>query len=104
MSPWICSILLFYSLTIFGVIADKTIDLTKKPPFWKKAETARWLVHENIWGTLSTTSVHLKGQAWGQPKSFSDGTKTNSTGNLYFYDSAMDISVQVSKRNIFLNN
>jgi len=78
----------------FAAKAD-AID-NKKPPFWKKAETARWLVHENIWGTLATTSVHLHGQAWGQPKSFADGTKDNSTGYLYFYDSSMDISVQVS--------
>eukprot|EP01032_Pedospumella_encystans_P021558 gene21558-24444_t len=65
-----------------------------QPPFWKNAETARWLAHENVWGTLSTSSVHLKGQAWGQPKSFVDGTETNSTGILYFYDSDMDASMQ----------
>lgn len=65
-----------------------------KPPFWEKAETARWLVHENVWGTLSTMSAHLK-QAWGQPKSFVDGTASNSTGVLYFYDSDMDTSMQV---------
>ena len=65
-----------------------------QPPFWEKAETARWLAHENEWGTLSTSSVHLKGQAWGQPKSFVDGTATNSTGILYFYDSDMDASMQ----------
>lgn len=66
-----------------------------KPPFRQKAETARWLANENLWGTLSTTSVHLKGQAWGQPKSFVDGSSTNSTGNIYMYDSDMDTSVQV---------
>ena len=65
-----------------------------QPPVWKKAETARWLAHENVWGTLSTSSVHLNGQAWGQPKSFVDGTVTNSTGILYFYDSDMDASMQ----------
>ena len=47
------------------------------------------------WGTLSTTSVHLNGQAWGQPKSFVDGPVNNSTGNLYFYDSDMDTSLEV---------
>ncbi len=65
-----------------------------QPPVWKKAETARWLAHENVWGTLSTSSVHLQGQAWGQPKSFVDGTETNSTGVLYFYGSDMDASMQ----------
>mmetsp|Transcript_29676 Transcript_29676/g.32305 ORF Transcript_29676/g.32305 Transcript_29676/m.32305 type:complete len:188 (+) Transcript_29676:199-762(+) len=71
----------------------------KKPPFWKKAETARWLAHENVWGTLSTTSVHLNNQAWGQPKSFVDGSTTNSTGVLYFYDSDMDVSMQDVAKN-----
>jgi hypothetical protein len=65
-----------------------------KPPFWKKAETTRWLAHENLWGTLSTTSAHLNGQAWGQPKSFVDGSNANSTGVLYFYDSDMDASME----------
>jgi hypothetical protein len=67
-----------------------------KPPFWKKPESARWLAHSNVWGTLSTTSGHLFGQAWGQPKSFVDGSSSNSTGNLYFYDSDMDTSIQVN--------
>ena len=52
----------------------------------KKAETARWLAHSNLWGTLSTTSVHLGGRAWGQPKSFVDGPENDSTGTPYFYD------------------
>lgn len=67
----------------------------QKPPFWKKAETARWLAHQNVWGTLCTTSLHLGKQAWGQPKSFVDGTIANSTGTPYFYDSDMDESVKV---------
>lgn len=83
----VCVFLVAYSVQSNSAEKDK-------PPFWKKAETARWLAHENVWGTLSTTSVHLKGQAWGQPKSFVDGTETNSTGILYFYDSDMDASMQ----------
>ena len=70
-----------------------------KPPFWEVAETARWLAHANLWGTLSTTSVHLNGQAWGQPKSFVDGSNENSTGVLYFYDSDMDTSIQDTTAN-----
>ncbi|RYY88101.1 hypothetical protein EON63_03050 [archaeon] len=81
-----------YILTVLLSLASSHLS---KPPFWKKAETARWLAHENVWGTLSTTSVHLNGQAWGQPKSFVDGTITNSTGDFYFYDSDMDTSLQV---------
>ena len=71
----------------------------KKPTFWNKAESARWLAHSNLWGTLSTSSEHLKGRAWGQPKSFVDGSESNSTGVLYFYDSDMDTSLQVSTLN-----
>jgi hypothetical protein len=67
-----------------------------KPPFFKKAENARWLAHTNVWGTISTTSLHLKGQAWGMATSFVDGTTSNSTGNIYMYKSDMDTSVQVS--------
>lgn len=70
-----------------------------KPPFWEKAETARWLAHKNLWGTLSTSSVRLQGQAWGQPKSFVDGSSSNATGVLYFYDSDMDASMEDIKAN-----
>ena len=52
----------------------------------KKAETARWLAHSNLWGNLATTSVHLDGRAWAQPKSFVDGSEAISTGIPYFYD------------------
>jgi hypothetical protein len=84
-------IFLFISISSALISADEM-----KPPFWQKAETARWLAHSNLWGVLSTTSVHLNGQAWGQPKSFSDGNSTFSSGKLYFYDSDMDTSMQVS--------
>ena len=78
-----------YCIVFLFVLCDG-----QKPPFWEKTETARWLAHQNLWGTLSTTSVHLNGQAWGQPKSFVDGGSTNSTGVLYFYDSDMDTSME----------
>jgi hypothetical protein len=72
------------------------MDDIAKPPFWKKPETARWLAHTMVWGTISTTSVHLNGTAWGQPISFVDGTFANSTGQLYFYATEMDYSIEVS--------
>jgi len=89
--------LLFTVFTLFAASSNAE-ELAIKTPFWQKAETARWLAHSNVWGTLSTTSVHLNGQAWGQPKSFVDGTTSNSTGVLYFYDSDMDTSLQVFYR------
>eukprot|EP00981_Chlorochromonas_danica_P004913 scaffold988_cov165-Ochromonas_danica.AAC.15 len=82
------------TLLLLAVTAVFGQDDNRKPPFWKKAETARWLAHENLWGTFSTSSLHLNKQAWGQPKSFVDGSNSNSTGVLYFYDSDMDVSVQ----------
>lgn len=88
--------LLFVAIAFMACSAQVEKD---KPPFWKKAETARWLAHENLWGTLSTISVHLNGQAWGQPKSFVDGSNANSTGVLYFYDSDMDASVEDANAN-----
>lgn len=86
---------LFFSLLVFskGREIDGRVE-KEKPFFWKKADTARWLAHENLWGTLSTTSVHLNGRAWGQPKSFVDGSIEQSTGIPYFYDSDMDTSME----------
>ena len=89
-------IALFYFWNRIVSVYGRDDLLIDKPFVWKKAETARWLAHQNIWGTISTTSVHLNGRAWGQPKSFVDGSISNSTGVLYFYDSDMDTSVQVT--------
>jgi hypothetical protein len=92
--------LIVYSMCVLMVlVSGRTIP---KPPFWEKAETARWLAHANEYGTLSTTSVHLKGQAWGQTKSFADGSSNNSTGVLYFYDSDMDTSMKDIAKNPYV--
>jgi hypothetical protein len=85
------NVLLLFLLGLwFSVVASK-------PLFYEKAEIARWLIHENVWGTLSTISVHLEGYPWGQAISFVDGNVDNSTGNVYFYTSDMDTSMQVAK-------
>lgn len=63
------------------------------PPDWsKKAQTARWLVHEASYGVISTISLHLKGAPFGNVQSFADGTVDNSTGNIYFFASPFDTS------------
>lgn len=67
---------------------------TSQPFFTKKAETARWLIHEVTWGTLATTSVHLKGLPFGNPVSLVDGTSDNATGTPYFAVSPLDASIQ----------
>lgn len=64
----------------------------KQPLFLKKAETARWLVHESDWATLATTSVHLNGVAWANTRSFVDGSDDNATGVPYFLISNLDTS------------
>ena len=88
--------ILAFLFTFLLISANSVESLSeKKPAFWNKAESARWLAHSNLWGTLSTTSLHLNGRAWGQPKSFVDGSNSNSTGVLYFYDSDMDTSMEV---------
>lgn len=90
---------------IFQDLADKAAEFAKsvsedygvagKPRISKFAETARWLVSENYWGSISTISVHRKGAPFAQPKSFVDGGyPSNSTGILYFYDSEMDTSME----------
>eukprot|EP00656_Telonema_subtile_P055627 TRINITY_DN866_c0_g1_i5.p1 TRINITY_DN866_c0_g1~~TRINITY_DN866_c0_g1_i5.p1 ORF type:complete len:464 (-),score=115.89 TRINITY_DN866_c0_g1_i5:164-1555(-) len=66
------------------------------PPFFQKANTARWLAHKLNYGVLSTTSASstLDSAPFGNPQSFSDGPATNSTGRLYFYVSTLDQSMQ----------
>jgi hypothetical protein len=86
----------YFAFAFFCAVASihaVDVDITK-PRFWKKAETARWLAHQNLWGSLATISVHLKGAPFSQPKSFVDGPEANSTGVIYFWDSDMDTSMQ----------
>ena len=66
-----------------------------RPPPGSIASTARWLVARAGWGVLSTTSEHLRGTAWGNIVSYSDGVgavtnAANSTGRPYFYLSDLD--------------
>jgi len=70
-----------------------------QPFFTKKADTARWLVHEVTWGTMATTSVHLNGEAFGNPVSLVDGTEANGTGTPYFLVSTLDTSIQDISKN-----
>eukprot|EP00469_Lotharella_globosa_P009003 CAMPEP_0167771556 /NCGR_PEP_ID=MMETSP0111_2-20121227/348_1 /TAXON_ID=91324 /ORGANISM="Lotharella globosa, Strain CCCM811" /LENGTH=236 /DNA_ID=CAMNT_0007660931 /DNA_START=41 /DNA_END=751 /DNA_ORIENTATION=- len=64
------------------------------PPYWKKAATARWVVHNTTYGVLSTTSIHLNGTAFGNVQSHVDGYVEESTGTPYFYVSELDASQQ----------
>ena len=86
----------YFNLLCFLLVVFTSVNALEKikPHFWKEAETARWLAHENIWGSLATISVRMEGLPFVQPKSFSDGNETSSTGNLYFYESALDESMK----------
>ncbi|KAL9980397.1 hypothetical protein ACROYT_G008985 [Oculina patagonica] len=61
---------------------SKTYD---PPPRFEKAKTARYIVHNSDWGSISTISVSMDGAPFGMAASFSDGTVDNSTGVPYFY-------------------
>jgi len=62
---------------------------------------ARYIVHNTLWGTVSTTSVSppLTGTAFGNVQSFSDGTVDNSTGVPYFFLAKLDPVVQNTESN-----
>jgi hypothetical protein len=46
-----------------------------RPDYTDYAGMARWLVHQNEWGVVSTTSRHLGGIAFGNALSFADGPR-----------------------------
>lgn len=70
------------------------------PSRFEKAKTARYIVHNSDWGSISTISVSMVGVPFGMAISFSDGTVTNSTGVPYFYVAKFDPIV----KNIEANN
>ena len=65
-----------------------------RPDHTQYAAVARWLVHRNSWGTLSTLSGHLGGAPFGHAVSYSDGPLRESTGRLLFFLTAMDAAAQ----------
>ena len=56
-------------------------DVGGPPPFFQYAKTARWIVHNSTWGTLSTISTRkgLEGRPFGNPNSIADGPTGGST-------------------------
>lgn len=70
-------------------------SILERPEVWKKAETARWMVHSIDWGVLTTLSSRLPpGTPFGNVYSFVDGSCANATGTPYFYGTYMDQSLQ----------
>ncbi|XP_044761405.1 protein CREG1 [Coccinella septempunctata] len=66
------------------------------PPFWQKALMARYIIHTTGYVSIATISVQddIKGYPFATIKSISDGPADNSTGNVYFYMSDMELSQQ----------
>jgi len=76
--------------------------LTGYPPWHEYAEVARWLAHNNVMGSIQTTSVHLGGNtAWANPLLFADAwcnSTTMSAGQPLFYMSETDVTAQDLKK------
>ncbi|KAK9879185.1 hypothetical protein WA026_004033 [Henosepilachna vigintioctopunctata] len=66
------------------------------PPVWQKALMARYIIHATDWVSISTISVQkgIEGYPFATIKSFSDGSKENSTGIPYFYMTDKELSQQ----------
>lgn len=80
----------FIAFTCVAAVECKS----RRPDYTMHAEMARWLVHVNGWGTLSTTSRDLSTAnqtvAFGNIVSYSDGPNDRSTGRLLFYLTRLD--------------
>ena len=75
--------------------ADYDNSMLERPEVWKKAETARWMVHSIDWGVLTTLSSRLPpGMPFGNVYSFVDGSCVDATGIPYFYGTYMDQSLK----------
>ncbi|KAL4859048.1 hypothetical protein ACK3TF_000832 [Chlorella vulgaris] len=87
--------LIFASATLFVVLSARERQSVRlPPPYDEYARMARWLVHQNEWGVVSTTSKHLRGIPFGNAVSYADGPSCESTGRLLFYLTAMDATAQ----------
>ncbi|CAN2387765.1 transcription factor binding [Pristimantis euphronides] len=66
------------------------------PPRNETARVARYVAHTCDWGALATISSHepVRGQPFANVFSVSDGPQGQSSGQLYFYLTTMEISVQ----------
>ncbi len=78
----------------FGSLAAAS---DSRPEWTKYSKMARWLVHTNNYGTLSTISRSLTPKGgppvpFGNVVSFSDGPRGESPGRLLFYLTALDAS------------
>ncbi|KAK6928240.1 hypothetical protein RJ641_006831 [Dillenia turbinata] len=61
-----------------------------KPDPGNAPASARWLVSQNSWGSLSTVSLELAGAPFGNVVSYSDGLPDEGQGIPYFYLTTLD--------------
>ncbi|KAK9119602.1 hypothetical protein Scep_017695 [Stephania cephalantha] len=77
-----------------GAQAARRVLLPPKPDPADAAATARWLVSQNSWGTLSTINDELGGAPFGHVVSFSDGLPNKGQGIPYFYLTTLDVTAR----------
>lgn len=71
--------------------AIAALALAAPPPKTDKAGTARWMAHNINWGVMASKSVHLGG---GKPFGNANSYLGEADGNLYFYVTSMDTTMQ----------
>ncbi|XP_078581390.1 protein CREG1-like [Branchiostoma floridae x Branchiostoma japonicum] len=83
--------LTFAAAVLSGLVAGST-----PPPHGDYAATARYVVHNNDWGSLASISTHqpMKGKPFSNVFSVSDGPVGNGTGAPYFFLSPLDVTAQ----------
>ena len=82
--------------TSITLLRGKEKGKINPPDRFDKAATARWLVHNTNWCSVSTINSRyetFKGMPFGNIASFSDGTKNNSTGTIYMLHSNLDATM-----------
>lgn len=72
-----------------------------RPPYYNKAERARYIVHKANWVIIATISTKpdMLGRPFPAPESIADGPVGNSSGTPYFYLADIDSVMQDVNKN-----
>ncbi|KAL0036600.1 hypothetical protein WJX79_002157 [Trebouxia sp. C0005] len=62
----------------------------ERPEYLQHAQMARYVVHMNSWGSVASSSIHLRGHPFAAVESYSDGAIGDSTGRLLFFLTSLD--------------
>ncbi|KAF2899695.1 hypothetical protein ILUMI_06480 [Ignelater luminosus] len=88
-------LLLFIGTTpLYGLQLIEMEEDIRIPNPSEVAKMARYIIHNSDWASIATISTLSEIQTYPfvSLKSVSDGPRDNSTGNLYFYITSMDVS------------